>query len=148
MRLQKIAMFLILAGFLLIVAKFARHNSDSYSDQQGISDNHSASKGDDTYLDTNPSQICKTCGVNHNLDQKNSHKQMPTIPKKLEKFMSRDVKNLTFETKADGASVVHLNGTFGHMSSAQTNADGSITVHCASAHEELINTKKENTSVK
>ncbi|MDC0087949.1 hypothetical protein OAI07_00240 [Akkermansiaceae bacterium] len=63
--------------------------------------------------------------------------QLASSQRHLKKILSRDPSGVTIETLADGTELVHLNGTFAHVSGATVDTNGEVHVNCHDNHEGL-----------
>ncbi|MGJ8678663.1 MAG: hypothetical protein ACSHX0_14225 [Akkermansiaceae bacterium] len=55
----------------------------------------------------------------------------------VKKLLSRNSDRLTHQTLADGTEFFDLNNTFSHVTVAETNPDGTVSIHCSTSANEL-----------
>ena len=93
---------------------------------------------------------CPTCGEKHHPSEAHitSLNQEMQIHPDVRHLMSRDEKNVTKRILEDGTEIVSFNGTFGHMSAAITQPNGTVKVICTTSEQELVNSSKEEPIVK
>ena len=77
---------------------------------------------------------CSSCQSH----QPNNSAQLLTNSK-VEKLLSRHPDTLTHQALADGTEFIDLNRTFSHISAAHTKPDGTVSIHCSTSAQELIN---------
>ena len=86
------------------------------------------------------SQATQTININSKKTQSSTEQIKQSAEKHLKKILTRDDSLITRETLADGTELIHLNGSFAHVSTASLDEDGNPHTECHNTFEALEQT--------